>query len=185
VDANGVWNAEQAVRMAVRLEPLGVSCVEQPLPLGQEAELPELRRRSPIPIMLDESLNSLDSARQAVAEGQCDIFNIRISKLGGFVASLRAALIAREAGLAYALGCQVGETAILSAAGRHFASALGDLRYLEGSYDRFLLARNVTRRPVSFGWGGFARAIAGPGLGIQVDRRALDALTEEVREIEL
>ena len=185
VDANGVWDADRAARMCERLSPFTVSCVEQPLPTGSEGDLPRLRGSTDTPIMLDESLNSLGAARRAVAGGWCDVFNVRISKLGGFVASLKAARIADEAGLKYALGCQVGETAILSAAGRHFAATVGGIRYLEGSYDRFLLAANVTRRPVSFGWGGFARAMRGPGLGIEIHQAALDALTTELRDIEL
>jgi len=185
VDANGAWDLERAAGMCERLAPFGISCVEQPLPAGSEDQLPQLRRRTDLPIMLDESLTSLESARRAIERGWCDVFNIRISKLGGFVAAAKTAELARRAGLAYALGCQVGETAILSAAGRHFATTVGGIRYVEGSYDRFLLAGNVTRKPVSFGWGGFARTISGPGLGITIHAPALEAMTDCVRCIEL
>ena len=71
----------------------------------------------------------------------------------------------------------MGETGILSAAGRHLATLIPDARYFEGSYDRFLLASNLTVRNVSFGYGGFARPLTGPGLGVEVSESALGAMT--------
>ena len=76
---------------------------------------------------------------RAVARGECDLFNLRLSKCGGFIPTLRLAQFAKAHGLACQLGCQVGETAVLSAAGRHFAASVGGLRFLEGSYDRHLV----------------------------------------------
>ena len=84
--------------------------------------------------MLDESLCGMVDAERAATGKLCDLFNLRLSKCGGFIATLRLAQFARKQGLGYQLGCQVGETAILSAAGRHFASGVRDIRYLEGSY---------------------------------------------------
>src|SRR5207247_8403171 len=109
--------------------------------------------------------------------GTCDLFNIRLSKCGGFIPSLRLAQFARKHGLGYQLGCQVGETAILSAAGRHFASSVADVRYLEGSYDRHLVREALGTRDLTFRWGGWAPALEGPGLGVTVDARALARVT--------
>ena len=53
--------------------------------------------------------------------------------------TLRLAQFAKQHGIGCQLGCQVGETAILSAAGRHFAGSVADLRHVEGSYDRHLV----------------------------------------------
>ena len=89
---------------------------------------------------------------------------------------MRLAQFARQHGLGYQLGCQVGETAILSAAGRHFAASVADLRYLEGSYDRHLVREALGTTDLTFGWGGWAPALAGPGLG--VDGRSARACSE-------
>ena len=86
---------------------------------------------------------------RAVELGACDLFNLRLSKCGGFIPSLRLAQFARAHGLGCQLGCQVGETAILSAAGRHFAASVGGLRYVEGSYDR-----HMVREALGKGGGG-------------------------------
>ena len=127
--------------------------------------------------MLDESLCSLVDARRAIEFGLCDLFNIRISKCGGFLNSLKLAALARQAGLGYQLGCQVGETGILSAAGRHFASSVSDIRYVEGSYDQFLVRERLTVENLTFGRKGLAPAITRPGLGVTIDERALARVT--------
>ncbi len=112
----------------------------------------------------------------------CDLFNLRLSKCGGYIPSLRLAQFARQHGLGYQLGCQVGETAILSAAGRHFASSVRDIRYVEGSYDRHLVKEALGTEDITFGWGGWAPALAGPGLGVAIDPAALErvAMRKEV-----
>ena len=115
--------------------------------------------------------------------GTCDLFNIRLSKCGGFIPSLRLVQLARRHGLGCQLGCQVGETAILSAAGRHFASSVADLRYLEGSYDHHLVREALATRDFTFQRGGKAPALAGPGLGVVIDSAALARVT--VRKVQL
>jgi muconate cycloisomerase len=118
-----------------------------------------------------------------VEQGTCDLFNLRLSKCGGFIPSLRLAQFAREHGLGYQLGCQVGETAILSAAGRHFATSVAGIRYLEGSYDRRLVREALATRDITFGYGGWAPALTTPGLGglgglgVAIDEAALRRVT--------
>ncbi len=147
------------------------------MPHAEVGGLAEVRKQIDVPLMLDESLCSLADGRRAIEEGLCDLFNIRLSKCGGFVNSLRLAAMAHAAGLGCQLGCQVGETGILSAAGRHFATSVSGLRYLEGSYDRHLVTESLTREDITFGYGGRAAALTAPGLGITVDHAAVDRCT--------
>lgn len=177
LDANGAWAPEEATEIIRALEEFNISAIEQPLPKGETAQMPALRSRVKAPLMLDESLCTVEDARRAAEEGWGDLFNIRISKCGGMTPSLKIAGIARDKKLGFQIGCQVGETGILSAAGRHLAALLPDARYLEGSYDRFLLAHNLTARDVSFGYGGRAKPLSGPGLGIAVSETALNSTT--------
>ena len=176
VDANEAWPAAE---VRGKLEPLaqfGISCVEQPVPHAEVDCLAELRRQVAVPIMLDESLTSLIDAEAAIAGSTCDLFNIRLSKCGGFLASLRLAALAHAAGFGYQLGCHPGETGILSAAGRHWACSVASVRYVEGSYDRYLFRRLLTNEDITFGYGGRGPAIIAPGLGVTVD----DAVLREV-----
>lgn len=177
IDANGAWRAADVARKLASLAASRISCIEQPLAHEEFAALAELRRQSAVPVMLDESLTGMADAEAAVAASACDLFNIRLSKCGGFLASLRLAAFAREHGLGYQLGCHPGETGILSAAGRHWAASVAGVRYLEGSYDRFLFRRLVTREDISFRYGGQAPALVQPGLGVTIDTAALAKLT--------
>ncbi len=177
IDANEAWSCQNLTSKLEPLLPSGITSVEQPVPHEQVDGLAALRGRLGVPLMLDESLCSLVDARQAIERGTCDLFNIRLSKCGGFVNSLQLAALAHQAGLGYQLGCQVGETGILSAAGRHFASSVANIRYLEGSYDRFLVRERLTMEDITFGWGGFAPALTRPGLGVTIDEAALKRVT--------
>lgn len=177
VDANEAWQPGEVVERIRALEPYRITAVEQPVAHADVACLAEVRQQVTTPIMLDESLCGRYDAEQAITKGTCDIFNLRLSKCGGFIPSLRLAQLARRHGLYCQLGCQVGETAVLSAAGRHFAASVGELRYVEGSYDRHLVREALATRDITFRWGGWASGLPGPGLGVMVDPAALERVT--------
>ncbi len=183
VDANEAWKPDEVVAKIQGLEPFGLTSVEQPVAHEDVAGLAEVRRQIRTPIMLDESLCGRVDAERAIAEGLCDLFNLRLSKCGGLLPTLELAALAHRAGLGYQLGCQVGETAILSAAGRHVACNLAGIRYLEGSFDRHLVREALATTDITFGRGGKAKALAGPGLGIAIDPAALKRVT--FREVAL
>lgn len=177
IDANEAWSVRTLPDKVKELLPFDVTCVEQPVPHEEVEGLAAIRGQLGIPVMLDESLCSEVDARRAIEQRTCDLFNIRLSKCGGFLNSLKLAVMAQEAGLGYQLGCQVGETGILSAAGRHFAASVANIRYLEGSYDRFLVRETLTKEDMTFGWGGYAPALAGPGLGVSINEDQLRQVT--------
>ena len=110
IDANEAWNPDEVIAKVRELELYGISSVEQPVPHGRVNRLTGIRKELNIPFMLDESLCGMVDAERAVAEETCDLFNIRLSKCGGFIPSLRLAQFARQRGLGYQLGCQVGES---------------------------------------------------------------------------
>ncbi len=173
VDANGAYDSLMATRVLSALREFGVAAAEQPIPRGDPAELAQLSAGSPIPIMADESLVTLADARALVAARACEYFNLRISKCGGIVRTLQMARLAKSAGLRLQLGSHVGETAILSAAGRHVAAFLDQVDFVEGSYGKLLLAEDLSQNSIVFGHGGAAPLLRGPGLGISVREEVL------------
>lgn len=177
VDANEAWSADEAVERISELEPFNISGVEQPIKHEEVDRLAEIRKRIKTPIILDESLCGMIDAERTVQNGLGDLFNLRLSKCGGLIPSIRLAQFASKHGLGYQLGCLVGETAILSTAGRHFATSMKNVRYLEGSFDRHLLHYALGDEDVTFGWGGWAPAYVRTGLGIGVLMDQVDRLT--------
>src|SRR5262249_38508492 len=133
VDANEAWTPDEAVAKIRELQHYWISSVEQPVAHERLSDLADVRKQVQTPVMLDESLCSMADARRAVELQACDLFNLRLSKCGGFIPALRLAEFAKQHGIGCQLGCQVGETAILSAAGRHFAGSVADLKHAEGS----------------------------------------------------
>ncbi len=176
LDVNEAWSIAAAHGRIEPLLPFGISCIEQPVPHEEVGRLAEVRQQINVPIMLDESLTSQADAHAAIDGRTCDLFNIRLSKCGGFLNSLRLAAIADAAGLGFQLGCHPGETGILSAAGRHWACRVKGIRYLEGSYDRHLLRRLLTNEDITFGYGGRAPALSGRGLGVTVNESVLNEM---------
>ncbi|HSG72726.1 MAG TPA: enolase C-terminal domain-like protein [Planctomycetaceae bacterium] len=181
IDANEAWTCDNLKAKTASLVPFDLVALEQPVPHSQIGCLSELRPGLGIPIMLDESLCSLTDAERAVDEGLCDYFNIRLSKCGGYLNSVRLAEMSRKAGLGFQLGCQVGETGILSAAGRHFATNVPGWIAAEGSFDHYLVKERLTKQDLTFEAGGKARSLPGPGLGVSIDERAVKRVTVESR----
>ena len=69
VDANGGYTVEQAVWAAPRLEKLDVALFEQPTRRGDHAAMAEVRRRSGMPIMADESVFTPQDALDVIRHG--------------------------------------------------------------------------------------------------------------------
>ncbi len=178
IDANEAWAPTDVADRIRELEPFGITSVEQPVRHEDVACLTDVRKQVKTPIMLDESLCGMVDAERAARGGWCDLFNLRLSKCGGFIPSLRLAQFAKQHNLGYQLGCQVGETAILSAAGRHFAASVADIRYLEGSYDRHLVWESLAVNDLTFQRTGWAPALIGSGLGFALDPARLDWVTK-------
>lgn len=168
LDANGAWSLERAKSILERLPAGAVECVEQPLDRTDDDRLVELKTAVAVDIMPDESLVTMEDARRLIGMGAVDRFNIRISKNGGLLPAMRLACLARDRGLKYQLGCMVGETSILSAAGRRFLENVNNVCFAEGSYGRFLLAGDVTDKPVGFGCGGRPQPLPGLGWGVTI-----------------
>ena len=91
VDANGVWNHQQALNYIDRLAELGIAYVEQPIAPGDWHKLGDLAEKSPIPIMLDESIASLDDVKRAVDTHENLAVHLKIVKIGGITPLLEAA----------------------------------------------------------------------------------------------
>jgi muconate cycloisomerase len=185
VDANGAWTAKEAVKNIQRLETYGVRAVEQPVAKEDLRGLREVTANSRVLIVADESACSVEDARRLAEMKACHVINIRLSKCGGLLRSMAIADIARTAGMRFQIGCQVGETGILSAAGRHLAGWFEDLLYLEGSFGTWVLQEDIIEEDIRFGRGGRAWPLEGKGLGVHVKQDALNRYARRSEKVEL
>ena len=182
-DANGAWSAAQAIEQLTLLAPFKLALIEQPVAADDIAGMKQVRAQCGIPVMADESLVTIEQARRLIAEKACDLFNIRLSKNGGISGSLAIAKLAKGGGIKIQVGAQVGETGILSAAGRTFAAHMSELACAEGSFGTWLLSEDITYDTLAFGLGGRAPLLKSRGLSVTVKQEALDRLTVEKLEL--
>ncbi len=177
IDANSAWNASEAIRQLEAMAAYQLAGVEQPLPAADIPGMREVTAAGITPVVADESLASLEDAHRLVDQRACDIFNVRVSKVGGLLNAGRIHRCAEAAGLQCQLGAQVGETGILSAAGRHYGTRSEGVRWFEGSYDSILLETSITEPDITIGPGGRATAITRLGLGVTPVPERLEACT--------
>lgn len=174
LDANGAWGVDQAADSLSRWKDVPIAGIEQPLPKGSEDELPSLCERTNVPIFHDESLVTMEDAQRLVESGVAGGFNIRISKCGGLMPALRLAAFARSRGVAIQLGCMVGETSILSAAGVRFLEVTPRVAFCEGSFGSLLMAEDIASKHVRFGIAGRPPKLNGTTWGDRIRQELLE-----------
>ena len=112
VDANEGWSAEVYSELAPHLVRLGVSMVEQPMPVGQDGMLSEIER--PLPVCADESCHDRKSLPDL--KGKYDMINIKLDKTGGLTEALELRRAALEEGYGIMVGCMVGTSLAMAPA---------------------------------------------------------------------
>lgn len=180
IDANGVFSLKEAIKVLNRLSDMRIECVEQPIARENISDFAKLKSEISIPVMADESLVTFEDAQRLISLKACEFFNLRISKCGGIYKTLRIAELAKKAGIRLQLGAQVGETAILSAAGRHIAAYLDGLDFIEGSFGTMLLREDVAQERINFGRAGEAPILGGVGFGINVRDDILEKYARQI-----
>jgi L-Ala-D/L-Glu epimerase len=178
VDANMAWGVEQALEVIEELRTVGIRSFEQPIAAGDLAGLARLVAESSAGIIVDEGLTDHESLQALISHRACTGANVRISKCGGLIGAYARCREALDAGLVLQVGCQVGESSLLSAAHLTLLSALAPLRpgvrYAEGCFGRHLLREDPAAPLVQFGYGGRPPPRPpGAGLGVQIDQAML------------
>jgi muconate cycloisomerase len=180
VDANGVWDMDLAFRHLPLIREHGVRVLEEPMAENAPG-FPELADRIQamgVLLMACQSASTLKDVRRLVERGLYSMINVKLSRSGGFRRAFQIIDYLRERQVPFQIGCQRGESGILSAAGRVFCLLNRDALYYDGSYDAFLLKENLTTQNVTFGYGGEAGPLEGPGLGITINPDHLRRLSE-------
>jgi L-Ala-D/L-Glu epimerase / N-acetyl-D-glutamate racemase len=118
VDVNEYWSLDEALEALPELVALGVEYCEQPLPAG-DPDGPELRRRSPLPIFVDEDCHTLADVPGCAERAHG--LTVKLAKSGGIREAVRIAHAGRALGLGLMLGC-MNESGLAVSAGAQIAS---------------------------------------------------------------
>jgi len=161
VDANAAYTLADADHLA-RLDDFGLVLVEQPLAAGDLREHAELAKTLRTPICLDESIESVKDAADALALGACSIVNIKPGRVGGLLEARRIHDFCQEGGVPVWCGGML-ETGIGRAANVALAALPGftlpgdtsasERYYAEDITDPFRLEDGHLRVPTGTGIG--------------------------------
>ena len=181
LDANNLWrSADDCIRQLATL-PRKVFAIEEPLQAGDLQGFRAVGEKIGARIVLDESLVRIEQL-ETLTDPDHWIVNIRVSKMGGILRSMAVAERARRLGVGIIVGCQVGETSLLTRAALPVMQAAGsDLVAAEGAFGTYLLRRDLTTPCLMFGDAGRLgpdEIPDAPGFGLTVARDQLVPLEE-------
>ncbi len=126
VDANALWNVDEAEHAIHALAPFDLEYVEQPCATVEElAEIRARTRYMGIPVAADESVRKASDPLAVARAGAADLLVIKAQPLGGVHAALR---IVAEAGLPVVVSSAL-DTSIGIAMGARLAAAIPALDF--------------------------------------------------------
>jgi len=169
VDANGGYSFEQALWIAPRLEQLGITLFEQPVRRGDHVGMAEVRRRSDVPIMADESVFTPQDALEVIRHRAADVLSLYPGKHGGIRRTQEIARMAEAAGIACTIGSNL-EREVATAAMAHVTVCTANLqceRFPGDLIGPVYYEQPLTQEPLRYQadrlW-----VPQGPGLGVRV-----------------
>ena len=184
IDLNMLWSKDEALQAMPEYDQAGVQSFEQPVPADQLKGMAELVEKTGLYVMADESLNDADSLERLIGMRACSAVNVRVSKCGGLIAAIARCRRALDAGMMLQVGCQVGESSLLSAAQLALMTQVNGIRYLEGCFGTHLLEKDPASPELQFGHGGRPPSMPrGNGLGVTIDCDYLEQCTTRYDEV--
>ncbi len=145
--------------------------VEQPLAHDDIEGLKKLAKSTKVPIGIDEGIHSLADIGVSARAGAGGV-SLKLIKLGGISAAVEAGKICQRLGLSVNIAAKIAESSISSAAALHLACAVPKADW-GVSLTHFYLAEDIVKRPLPLA-NGMVALPDGPGLGIDVDERAVE-----------
>jgi L-alanine-DL-glutamate epimerase-like enolase superfamily enzyme len=177
IDANCGYDAKTAIAMAREIDDCNVALFEQPTPRGDFEALAEVRRAIRPQVMADDICFDFADAVECVRHRACDVISVYPGKNGGIAKSKRIADYAGLHGVACTIGSNL-ELDIASAAMCHLVVACRNInveKYPGDILGPDYHAVSVVKEPLEIR-GPLISIGDRPGLGIEVDWKAVEAL---------
>ncbi|MFC3609457.1 muconate/chloromuconate family cycloisomerase [Stutzerimonas tarimensis] len=171
VDVNQAWSEAVALRACQQLGDAGVELIEQPIPRHDERALARVSARSPVPVMADEAIESVEDGFRLARASAAPVFALKIAKTGGPRAVLRTAAIAEAAGIGLYGGTML-EGGLGTLAAAHAFATLPKLEWHTELFGPLLLTEDIlVEGPV---YRDFQLLIPNaPGVGVTLDEERL------------
>ena len=178
-DPNAGFDDIEAIQLAHVLAGLGYLWLEEPIDPKNYTGLAAIKRLGLLPIAAGESEFGPLGAFNLVSAGAVNLLQPDVGRVGGITGFVGSVNAAAANGIPFAPHHAGG--AIKAAASLHLAAALPGFRVMECSLLRTALHDELTENPVAhpsqLDGDGTIPVPQGPGLGITIDRGALERLT--------
>lgn len=166
VDLNCAYTADRAVDVVRRLVDLGITWIEEPVPVDDIAGYRRIRDALPVSLVNGETLFTRWDIREYLTAGAVDVVMPNLARAGGITESRKIAALCETFHVDIAphgVGSAVGLAAAL-----HLSAAIPNFRIYE--YNRLPnpLRDDLTTQPFEFAHGALT-VPTGPGLGIEID----------------
>ena len=176
-DANAAYSIADAAHL-VALDKFALIMLEQPLGADDFTQHAALQRQMTTPICLDESITSVDRARDMIDLKSGRIINIKPGRVGGFAASIAMHDVCRDAGIPVWCGGMLE-----SGIGRAYNVALASLPNFSLPGDLSPSARYWAQDIVTPEWTMDAEGMVHVprtegGIGVRVDVERIESLTQ-------
>jgi glucarate dehydratase len=165
IDPNSNWSTDEAIRLAPRLESVGVEYYEDPC--WGLAGLARLREKTRLPVATNTVVVRRDHIASAVAMRAVDIVLVDPHFFGGIRACTLAAAICETFGLGVSMHSS-GELGISMAAMLHSAAAMSQLAFAADAHYHHLVDDVIVGGKLAYD-GGTITVPSGPGLGVELD----------------
>jgi o-succinylbenzoate synthase len=172
VDANQGYSLAEALRLLPELEKFDLEMIEQPVSARDIEGMAKLCEKLKTPILADESLRTLSDAVSLVKHKGCDIFNIKVMRVGGLQRSKKIAAIAE----ASSIPCEVGSMVEMgpgTAAGLHFVLSTSAVKYACEMIGHEMIDGDIIEEEewISSCQNGFLGLPSKPGLGFVIKKK--------------
>jgi L-alanine-DL-glutamate epimerase-like enolase superfamily enzyme len=179
LDANGAWDVRTAIYMINKLARFEPEWIEQPTPPLSLAALRQVKEAVSIPIAADQAVFTLWNVYDVCRQQAADVIVLSPHEAGGLLAFKKAAAIAEAAGISICLHGQC-VSSLTDAAQHHLGLTLPNLT--DGNQIMHqLLAEDIVTSPVLTPRAGKIGPQAQPGLGVVLNREAVERAADLYR----
>jgi L-alanine-DL-glutamate epimerase-like enolase superfamily enzyme len=172
VDANCAWSPAMAIQMGRAMEPYDIYWIEEPVATDDIDGSAEVARALATPIAGYETELGLYGFRELIGRGAVDIVQFDLAWSGGFSEGRRIAAYAQAHHRMVAPHAFAG--AVLLVASLHFAAATANALALEWDQNPNAVREELLQEPLRLEADGTVRVPERPGLGIELDRAAVE-----------
>jgi L-alanine-DL-glutamate epimerase-like enolase superfamily enzyme len=157
LDANNLWKdrCDEAIDYTMMLGTGRVFAMEEPVGAKNAKDISKFSTATGLPVILDESLCTLDDLSPYRKMAGSFIANIKVSKVGGLIRALKMIEELKKLDWPIIIGCHVGETSLLTRAALVVSGAAGNsLLAHEGAFGDYLVEREPVSPMLRFGHHG-------------------------------